>query len=177
MACGLTVLLVLQEAKVRGDRRIPALIATNGGREAPAADGVCARLLVIIGVGPGHALLVHLPQRPPVASAMLNLLLLRRRIGTAASSSSRPCAAIAAAPLMMGVGGGRRQRRRRGSGELLHDGAELGGVDDVRTQPWPRGPGASSAAASRRRKRPPCWRCCRCSSSRSATNNGSVRSK
>ena len=132
MACGLTVLLVLQEAKVRGDRRIPALLATNGGREAPAADGVCARLLVIIGVGPGHALLVHLPQRPPVASAMplLNLLLLRRRIGTAASSSS-PCAAIAAAPLMMGVGGGRRQRRRRGSGELLHDGAELGGVDDV----------------------------------------------
>jgi hypothetical protein len=172
LACRLAVLLVLQEGYEETGEYTSSRDSRKNGlfpRSSPTTAAELARsprrrsacTSLVIGVGPGHALLVHLPQRPPaaysvLASAMLLLNLLPRRrinIGTAGSSSTS--SAIAAA-LMVGVGGGHRGRRRCDrSGELLHDGAELGRVDDVHRRgrgvpapPVRRSPAAGSVPAA-----------------------------
>lgn len=89
--------------------------------------------LIIVGVRPGHALLLNLPQRPAAAVLLLLLLLRRRRIGAGTSTTTSNsslvllcrCGAMAALMPM------RWRRRRSGACELLDDGAELVGLDDV----------------------------------------------
>ena len=80
---------------------------------------------------------MHLPQRPLPAAAllapagatgmMLTRLRRRRSIGTSSSNSCCGAGAGAIAALVIAMG----RRRRWSACELLHHGAELGGVDDV----------------------------------------------
>jgi hypothetical protein len=89
---------------------------------------------LVVGVGPGHALVTHLPQRlRPAAALLAAAAMLLGTIGT--SDSSRRlglllCCRGSIAGLML-MRSRRRRRWSSGARELLDDRAELGGVDDV----------------------------------------------